>query len=66
MNMSTYDGPHIKAGDDPEITSTYGERSAKINCQHLLPHIKSNSKILDVGCGPGSITSDFVSTQSIA
>jgi hypothetical protein len=56
--MSTYQRTHV--GDNPGITKLYGERTAQINCQHLLPHIKVDSNILDVGCGPGRITSDFV------
>ena len=34
------------------------ENSAK----YVIPLIKPNIKILDVGCGPGSITIDFAKT----
>lgn len=34
-------------------------RNAANSAPHLLPHIKPDMRILDVGCGPGSITIDF-------
>lgn len=56
--MSSYDHAGMQ-GDDPSVTKLYGERTANRNCQYLLPYIKPTSTILDVGCGPGTITSDF-------
>jgi len=44
---------------DKTVTDLYGERNAKISAVYLLPHIKPASHILDVGCGPGTITADF-------
>ncbi|KUI67719.1 hypothetical protein VM1G_03573 [Cytospora mali] len=35
------------------------QRSAATDAAHLLPHLKPTSTILDIGCGPGSITVDF-------
>lgn len=49
---------HVKA-DDPSVTSLYGERTALTSCAHLRPYIRETSNILDVGCGPGIITSDL-------
>ncbi|KAH9208562.1 methyltransferase type 11 [Leptodontidium sp. 2 PMI_412] len=46
-------------GDDPAITKLYGERTALTSCKYLLPYVKPNSNILDVGCGPGIITSNL-------
>jgi ubiquinone/menaquinone biosynthesis C-methylase UbiE len=34
-------------------------RTAKDFATHLLPHIKPHYRILDIGCGPGSITLDL-------
>ncbi|ODV62588.1 class I SAM-dependent methyltransferase [Ascoidea rubescens DSM 1968] len=42
------------------IKKAYTWRNAKNSAPHLLPHLKPGLKILDVGCGPGSITADFV------
>jgi cyclopropane fatty-acyl-phospholipid synthase-like methyltransferase len=49
--------------DDPETIKLYGERTAKTTCQHLIPHIKPDDHILDVGCGLGTITADLVSSR---
>jgi ubiquinone/menaquinone biosynthesis C-methylase UbiE len=38
------------------VLKTHSWRTAQNSSPHLLPHIKPNSKILDVGCGPGSIS----------
>jgi SAM-dependent methyltransferase len=43
--------------DDPAVTDLYGERTVATSCSYLLPHITSTANILDVGCGPGLITS---------
>jgi ubiquinone/menaquinone biosynthesis C-methylase UbiE len=45
--------------DDSAVTSLYGDRSAVTSCAYLLPHITKTASILDVGCGPGIITSDL-------
>jgi len=46
-------------GQHPAVTKIYAQRTAAKCAPYLLPHIKPNHKILDVGCGPGSITLDF-------
>jgi ubiquinone/menaquinone biosynthesis C-methylase UbiE len=32
------------------------ERTASVNAAFLLPHLRSGMRVLDVGCGPGTIT----------
>ena len=49
---------HVKA-DDPNIIKLYSVRTAEKCCGYLLPHIHPSANILDVGCGPGTITSDL-------
>lgn len=49
---------HISSADET-LLKMYGNRTAANCAAYLLPHIKSSSMILDVGCGPGRITSDF-------
>lgn len=34
----------------------FNRRTAQTCAAHLLPRIKKHHRILDVGCGPGSIT----------
>jgi ubiquinone/menaquinone biosynthesis C-methylase UbiE len=46
---------HFK-GEDPSVTKFYGDRTILTSCAYLLPHLKPNTAILDVGCGPGTIT----------
>jgi ubiquinone/menaquinone biosynthesis C-methylase UbiE len=43
-------------GHDPATLSAHGARSAESVAAYLLPRIKPDDGILDVGCGPGSIT----------
>ncbi|KAJ4396044.1 hypothetical protein N0V93_000260 [Gnomoniopsis smithogilvyi] len=50
---------NVLVSDDPKVTSLYDYRTAKDHAAYLLPHLKPNFSILDVGSGPGSITKDF-------
>lgn len=45
--------------DNSDVLYLYEWRTAKDFAAYLLPHLKPNFHILDVGCGPGSITHDF-------
>ncbi|KAJ5594675.1 uncharacterized protein N7459_000883 [Penicillium hispanicum] len=38
------------------VLATHSWRTATNSAPHLLPHLTPTMKILDVGCGPGSIT----------
>ena len=42
-----------------QAQAAFNQRSAAIYAAHLLPHLKPSFRILDVGCGPGSITLDL-------
>ena len=48
----------VKA-DDEAIVGVYGERTALTSCAYFRPYVEETSNILDVGCGPGIITSDL-------
>lgn len=48
-----------KLGYAKAILGVFERRTAAADAPHLLPHLKPRSRILDVGCGPGSITIDF-------
>lgn len=41
------------------VLTTHSWRNLANSAPHVLPHIKPDMQILDVGCGPGSITIDF-------
>jgi ubiquinone/menaquinone biosynthesis C-methylase UbiE len=45
--------------DDKSVIGLYGERTVLTSCVYLRPYVKATSNILDVGCGPGVITSDL-------
>jgi ubiquinone/menaquinone biosynthesis C-methylase UbiE len=46
-------------GHDSAVTKLHAQHAAAKCASYLLPHIKPRHKILDIGCGPGSITIDF-------
>jgi SAM-dependent methyltransferase len=45
-----------KHGHSSYTTATHERRTAESDAAFLLPHIKATDTILDVGCGPGTIT----------
>lgn len=53
-----YQNGHL-GGDDPNVTKFYDSRRVESCCAYLLPHLKPDFSVLDVGCGPGSITADL-------
>ncbi|OJJ55629.1 hypothetical protein ASPSYDRAFT_48835 [Aspergillus sydowii CBS 593.65] len=52
--MTTYTTNHAAS-----VLKTHSWRTAQNSAPHLLPHLKPGLKVLDVGCGPGSITVDL-------
>lgn len=46
-------------GHHPSVISTHARRTAADSAAYLLPHIQPHHKILDLGCGPGTITADL-------
>jgi len=43
-------------GHHPVVVDEHARRSAKRNAAYLLPYLKPGMSLLDIGCGPGSIT----------
>ncbi|CAG7989746.1 unnamed protein product [Penicillium salamii] len=43
----------------PSVLLTHSWRDTNNSASYLLPHLQPNMGILDVGCGPGSITIDL-------
>lgn len=50
---------HYAIGHTPGATTAQAGRSAAKHAAFLLPHLQPHMSILDVGCGPGSITCDL-------
>ncbi|KAF7713574.1 Methyltransferase domain-containing protein [Penicillium ucsense] len=50
----TYTNDH-----SPSVLQTYVWRNAENSAAYLLPYLRPHMSILDVGCGPGSITVDL-------
>jgi ubiquinone/menaquinone biosynthesis C-methylase UbiE len=51
----------VEDSDERKRTMAYlSTRTARSHAAFLLPHIRLGSRILDCGCGPGSITRELV------
>ena len=46
-------------GHHPSVIRSHSWRSAENSAAYLLPHLASGMDLLDVGCGPGTITVDL-------
>ena len=51
-------------GHHESVVKDHARRTAQDSAAFLLPHIKPHHTILDLGCGPGTITADFASIVS--
>lgn len=51
-------------GHSPSVLRSHKWRTAENSAAYLLPNIKPTSTILDVGCGPGTISVDFADIVS--
>jgi len=51
-------------GHSSAVLSSHMSRTASNSASYLIEHVKPDSKILDVGCGPGTITCDFAAIAS--
>lgn len=48
-------------GHHASVLRSHSWRTASNSAAYILPHIKPHMKILDIGCGPGTITVDLAS-----
>lgn len=46
-------------GHHESVLDSHARRSAANSCAYLLPSLEPGMRVLDVGCGPGSITLDL-------
>ncbi|KAF2501191.1 S-adenosyl-L-methionine-dependent methyltransferase [Lophium mytilinum] len=51
--------PSYVHGHHSSVLRSHSWRTVENSCPHLLPHMRPDAKILDVGCGPGTITCDL-------
>jgi SAM-dependent methyltransferase len=46
-------------GHQPSVLRSHTWRTAENSAAHLLPHLAPGQRLVDVGCGPGTITLDL-------
>ncbi|THV43293.1 methyltransferase domain-containing protein [Glycomyces buryatensis] len=46
-------------GHHESVLRSHSWRTAENSAAYLLPHLKADHRILDIGCGPGTITADL-------
>src|ERR1700758_3076475 len=46
-------------GHHGSVLRSHRWRTAENSAAYLLPHLSPDAKVLDVGCGPGTITADL-------
>ena len=51
-------------GYDSSVLATHQWRTVRNSAEYLLPHLKSNYHLLDIGSGAGTITCDFAAIVS--
>ena len=54
--MSRPDGETYTHSHNPRVLAAHSRRTAEEAAAFLLPHLEPGMSILDLGCGPGSIT----------
>jgi SAM-dependent methyltransferase len=51
-------------GHHASVLSSHTWRTAENSAAYLIPHLRAGMKLLDVGCGPGTITADLAKLVS--
>ena len=54
MKSETYTHGHHES-----VLRAHRWRTVENSAAYLIPHLRSGARLLDVGCGPGTITADF-------
>jgi ubiquinone/menaquinone biosynthesis C-methylase UbiE len=50
---------HYTHGHHDSVLASHRTRTAADSAAYLLPHLAAGQRLLDVGCGPGTITADL-------
>lgn len=53
-------------GHHRSVIRSHDARTAQNSAAYLLPYVNAGTRLLDIGCGPGSITRDFAELVSPA
>ena len=56
--------PRYTHGHSPAVLASHAHRTAADSAAHLLPRLRSGLDLLDVGCGPATITADLAESVS--
>ncbi len=56
MTLEQSENSTYAMGYSDEFTQILHRRNAETHAAHLLPHLKPGSRVLDIGCGPGTIS----------
>ena len=60
MDGAAGESPHrYTQGHEAATLASHGRRTADTSCAYLLPVVEPGMRLLDVGCGPGTITLDL-------
>ncbi len=59
VSIMTNNREEYTMGYGPAAIALMGARSAQSHASFFIPHLKSGMKLLDCGCGPGTVTLGF-------
>ncbi|OCK76894.1 putative ubiE/COQ5 methyltransferase [Lepidopterella palustris CBS 459.81] len=57
--MTSPENKTYAQGYHPSVTRSHASRTVSTDAAFLLPYLRPNQHILDIGCGPGTITTGF-------
>jgi SAM-dependent methyltransferase len=52
-------------GHHTSVLASHGVRTAADSAAYLLPHLRTGQRVLDVGCGPGTITLELADVMAL-
>ena len=62
--MSDHASSTYTHGHHESVLRSHRTRTAANSAAHLLPHLSPGMRLLDIGCGPGTITVDLAARVS--